>query len=64
MEVFCGSKVAGSWHGVINTITFGAMEADPERHPDQYIFVGSRAPWIKIADGLCKNNEYPRQTIV
>ena len=56
MEVFCGSNVTGSWNGVINAVIFGAMEADPERHPDRHIFVGSRAPWIKIADSLCKND--------
>jgi len=64
MEVFFGSNVAGSWNGVVNAVTFGAMEADPERHPDQHIFVGSRASWIKIADGLWKNDEFPPQTIV
>jgi len=64
---FCskyGSNVAGCWDGVINAVTFGTMEGDPELHPDQHIFVGSRAPWIKIADGLPENDEYPPDTIV
>ena len=60
----CGSNVAGSWNGVINAVTFGTMEGDPELHPDQHIFVGSRAPWIKIADGLPENDEYPPETII
>ena len=53
-----------SWIGVINAVTFGAMEGDPELHPDQHIFAGSRAPWIKIAEGLPENDEYPPETIV
>ena len=64
VEVFCVSNVAGSWNGVINAVTFGTMEADPELHPDRHIFVGSRALWIKIADGLPENDEFPPQTIV
>jgi len=60
----CGSNVAGSWNGVINAVTFGTMEGDPELHPDRHIFVGSRAPWIKIADGLPENDEYPPETII
>jgi len=60
----CGSNVAGSWNGVINAVTFGTMEGDPELHPDRHIFVGSRAPWIKIADGLPENDEFPPETIV
>ena len=60
----CGSNVAGSWNGVINAVTFGTMEGDPELHPDQHTFVGSRTPWKKIADGLPENDEYPPETTV
>ena len=34
------------------------MEGDPEVHPDQHIFVGSKAPWIEIGDNLPQNDEY------
>ena len=58
------SNVAGSWNGVINAVTFDTMESDPELHPDQHTFVGSRTPWKKIADGLPENEEYPPETTV
>jgi hypothetical protein len=59
----CGANVAGSWKGVICQVTFGTMEGDLEGglevHPDQHIFVGSKAPWIEIGDNLPQNAEYP-----
>ena len=59
---FCslfGSNVAGTWNRVINAVTFGSMEGNPEIHPDQHIFVGSKAPWITITDDLAQNDKYP-----
>ena len=55
----CGSNVAGSWKGEICQATFGTMQGDPEVHPNQHIFVGSRAPWLDIGDDLPQNDEYP-----
>jgi hypothetical protein len=33
--------------------------AHPEAHPDQHIFVDSKATWVKIGDDLPQNAEYP-----
>jgi hypothetical protein len=55
----CGSNVAGSWKGEICQATFGTMQGDPEVHPNQHIFVGSKAPWLDIGDDLPQNDEYP-----
>lgn len=55
----CGSNVAGSWKGEICQVTYGTMEGDPEAHPREHIFVGSKASWIDIGDGLPQHEEYP-----
>ena len=55
----CGSSLAGSWKGKIVQVTFGTMEGDPEVHPDQHIFVGSKASWDTIADDLPQNEKWP-----
>ncbi|MFT5220196.1 MAG: hypothetical protein ACI822_003104 [Gammaproteobacteria bacterium] len=55
----CGSNVAGTWNGVIIAVTFGSMEGDPEIYPDQHIYVGSKASWATIDDGLPESDEYP-----
>ena len=55
----CGSNVAAVWKGEVIQVTFGTIEGDPELHPDQHIFVGSKAPWDKITDDLPQNHEWP-----
>ena len=44
---------------IINAVTLGTMQGDPEIHPDRHIFVASKAPWVKIADGLPEHEDYP-----
>jgi len=48
----CGSTLAGTWHGRIETITLGTVEGDPGVRPEWHIFVGARAPWHEINDDL------------
>ena len=55
----CGSNVAASSKGVVIQVTFGTMEGDPEVYPDEHIFVGSKASWVNINDGLPQHDEWP-----
>ncbi|NNE62696.1 MAG: GFA family protein [Gammaproteobacteria bacterium] len=55
----CGSTLAGTGKGMINTITLGTVEGDPGIRPKSHIFAGSRAPWHDIADNLPRFEERP-----
>lgn len=48
----CGSSLAGSSDGEINSIALGTVEGDPGVAPEAHIFVGSKARWYKITDSL------------
>ena len=50
----CGSNLqflADARPGVIE-LAIGSLDDDPGKRPEGHIFVGSKAPWFEIADGL------------
>jgi hypothetical protein len=55
-HVFCGR--CGSTLPFLNEarglvgVPMGSLDADPRYEPRAHIFVGSKAPWFTIADGL------------
>ena len=55
----CGSSLAGSMKGRVNSITLGTVEGDPGVRPESHIFVGSRASWHEINDNLTQYDEWP-----
>jgi hypothetical protein len=40
-------------------VPMGTLDDDPGISPQAHIFVGSKAPWYEIADGLPQYEEYP-----
>jgi hypothetical protein len=40
-------------------VPMGALDDDPGIRPQRHIFVGSKAPWYEIADGLPRDVEFP-----
>jgi len=40
-------------------LPIGALEQDPGNRPQMNIFVGSKAPWYEITDGLPQYDEWP-----
>ncbi|MDB6042451.1 MAG: hypothetical protein JWM63_1002 [Gammaproteobacteria bacterium] len=40
-------------------VSLGALVGTPSRVPDHHIYVGSKAPWYRIADALPQYNELP-----
>jgi len=40
-------------------VTLGTIEGDPGIRPTAHIFVGSKAPWFEITDGLKQFEEFP-----
>ena len=55
----CGSSLAGTRDGEVNSITLGTVEGDPGIRPWAHIFVGSKARWYDIGDELPQFEERP-----
>ena len=58
----CGSTLF--WDAVENrksfSVALGTLDGDPGVRPSLHIFVGSKAPWYEIEDGLPKHETSPR----
>ncbi|MEK6274554.1 MAG: GFA family protein [Actinomycetota bacterium] len=39
-------------------VAMGSLKDDPSIRPTEHIFVGSKAPWFEITDGLPQSQEY------
>jgi hypothetical protein len=50
----CGSPVVNLWDGDPERygLALGTLDGDPGVRPSCHVFVGSKAPWFEIADGL------------
>ena len=55
----CGASLASAHGGVVGEVTLGTVEGDPGATPREHIFVGSKAPWFTITDGLPQHEEWP-----
>jgi hypothetical protein len=55
----CGSSLAATDSGELNTVMLGTVEGDPGVRPGEHIFVGSKAPWHEIIDSLPRFEEWP-----
>ena len=53
----CGSSLAASDCGAVTSVTLGTVDGDPGVRPEKHIFVGSKAPWYEITDGLPQFSE-------
>ena len=40
-------------------VALGTIDGDPGVRPERHVFVGSRAPWFNITDGLPQYKVYP-----
>jgi hypothetical protein len=45
--------------GAFAHVTFGTLVDPPTICPRAHIFVGSKAPWFSISDGLPQFEEFP-----
>ena len=55
----CGSTLCGVYEGVVHGVTLGCVNGDPEVEIGRHIFVGSKATWEVIPDGMTIFNEGP-----
>ncbi len=50
----CGSSLFWSYadRPDVVSIALGTLDGDPGGRPERHIYVGSKAPWVEISDGL------------
>lgn len=48
----CGSTLNGVYQGVVHGVTLGCVNGDPEIEIGRHIYVGSKASWEVIAEGV------------
>lgn len=48
----CGSTLCGIYNGKIHGVTLGCVDGDPEITLGMHIFVGSKAAWEVIPEGV------------
>ena len=55
----CGSTLCGTYQGDIHGVTLGCIDGDPNIEIGQHIFVGSKAAWEVLPDGVTMYEEGP-----
>ena len=50
----CGSTLCGTHNDEVHGITMGCLNGNPEIEIGYHIFVGSKASWERIPDGVIK----------
>ncbi len=55
----CGSTLSGVYNGVIHGVTLGCINDDPKVELCRHIYVGSKASWETIAEGVPQYEEGP-----
>ena len=48
----CGSTLCGIFNGTLHGVTLGCLNGDPEIEIGQHIFVGSKARWEIMPNGV------------
>lgn len=59
----CGSTLCGTFNGVIQGVTLGCVNGDPEIEIGMHIYVGSKANWEIIPEGVLKYQEGPPEKL-
>jgi len=55
----CGSTLCGNYEGKVHGLTLGCVNGDPDIQIGKHIFVGSKATWEIIPDGVVTYEEGP-----
>ncbi len=55
----CGSTLCGLYAGQVHGVTLGCVNGDPEVEIGQHIFVGSKASWEVMPQGVTAYEEGP-----
>jgi len=55
----CGSTLCGVYNGAIHGVTLGCVNGDPKIELGRHIYVGSKASWEVIPEGVIQYQEGP-----
>jgi len=55
----CGSTLCGTNNGKVIGVTLGCVEGNPKIEIEKHIFVGSKATWEIIPEGVPQYEEWP-----
>lgn len=58
----CGSTLTGVFNGVVHGVTLGCVNGNPNIELGRHIYVGSKASWEVIAEGIPQYQEGPPST--
>lgn len=53
----CGSTLCGIYNGVVHGVTLGCVNGDPEVEIGMHIYVGYKAKWEVIPEGVIQYSE-------
>jgi len=53
----CGSTLCGIFEGAVHGVTLGCINGDPKIEIGRHIYVGSKASWEVIPDGIMQYQE-------
>jgi len=53
----CGSTLCGVYEGAVHGVTLGCINGDPDVEIGRHIFVGSKAAWEVLPDGVLMYDE-------
>ena len=53
----CGSTLCGTHHGEVHGVTLGCLNGNPQVEIGYHIFVGSKASWELIPEGITTYEE-------
>ena len=53
----CGSTLCGIFNDTIHGVTLGCVNGDPKIELDRHIYVGSKANWEIIPEGVLQYQE-------
>ena len=54
----CGSTLVGVYQGDVHGVTLGCLNEDPEIEIGRHIFIGSKAAWEVLPEGVLKYQEH------
>jgi hypothetical protein len=55
----CGSSLGVPTGGKLSDLALGLLDSHPGVRPTEHIFVGSKAAWYEITDGLVQYDAWP-----
>jgi len=59
----CGSTLTGIYQDEVHGVTLGCLNEDPAIEIGRHIFVGSKASWEVIPEGVVQYKEHPPENV-